>query len=152
MSTFDLTPLFRSSIGFDRLARMLDTASAQAEMGGYPPYNIEKTGEDSYRITLAVAGFDEKNIEIESHNNVLTIVGTSEEESEEREYLYKGIAGRNFLRKFQLADHVKVTGAAMENGLLHIDLVREVPEEMKPRKIEIKQSKDVKTIEAQKKA
>lgn len=148
MSTFDLTPLFRSSIGFDRLARMLDTASAQAEMGGYPPYNIEKTGEDSYSITLAVAGFDKENIEIESHNNVLTVIGTNAEENKEREYLYKGIAERNFLRKFQLADHVKVTGAAMENGLLHIDLIREVPEEMKPKKIEIKQSKDVKTLEA----
>lgn len=148
MSTFDLTPLFRSSVGFDRLARMLDTASAQAEMGGYPPYNIEKTAEDSYRITLAVAGFDEKNIEIESHNNVLTVVGASEDENEAREYLYKGIAGRNFLRKFQLADHVKVVGANMENGLLHIDLVREVPEEMKPRKIEIKQGKKVKTLDA----
>ncbi|MCP4393020.1 MAG: Hsp20 family protein [Alphaproteobacteria bacterium] len=138
MNTFDLTPLFRSSIGFDRLERMLDAASSQTEMGGYPPYNIEKTDDDAYRITLAVAGFNENDIEIESHNNELTVIGRNSDEDDNREYLYKGIAGRNFLRKFQLADHVKVTGANLSNGLLNIDLVREVPEEMKPRKIAIK--------------
>lgn len=148
MNTFDLTPLFRSSVGFDRLERMLDAATAQCDKGGYPPYNIEKTDEDSYRITLAVAGFCDDNLEIESHNNVLTVVGRCSEEDESREYLYKGIAGRTFVRKFQLADHVKVTGADLSNGLLNIDLVREVPEEMKPKKIEIKQKQSTKTIEA----
>lgn len=136
MARLDLTPLFRSSVGFDRVASMLDAAS-RVEQPSYPPYNIELVDEDQYRISMAVAGFSESELNIESEHNTLTVTGVKSEESKQRHFLHQGIAARNFERKFQLADYVKVTGANMENGLLHIDLVREIPEAMKPRKISI---------------
>ena len=139
MRHVDFTPLYRSTVGFDRLFTMLDSL-AQPEGGqSYPPYNIERTGDDAYRISMAVAGFSESEISIEAHRNVLTIKGERTEDSKEggNEVLYRGIAARTFERRFQLADHVEVTGAALKNGLLHIDLKRNIPEEMKPRKIAI---------------
>lgn len=139
MNTFDLSPLYRTAIGFDRMADMLSNAS-RVDSNGYPPYNIESLGEDRYRITMAVAGFAEDEIEIVTEQNTLTVSGAKKEEAErdeEREFLYRGIATRSFERRFQLADHVKVEGARLENGMLHIDMVRELPEQMKPRKIEI---------------
>ncbi len=139
MNTFDLSPLYRTAIGFDRLADMLTNAS-RVDSNGYPPYNVESLGEDRYRITMAVAGFSEDELDITSEQNTLTISGSKNEErddNDDREFLYRGIATRSFERRFQLADHVKVSGASLENGLLHIDMVRELPERMKPRKIEI---------------
>jgi len=137
MRTYDLSPLYRSTVGFDRLFGMLDSVT-NGEAQPYPPYNIERTGENAYRVTLAVAGFGEGDLDIQSKENVLTVKGEkSEEKQEDREVLYRGIAARAFERRFQLADHVEVTGASLENGLLHIDLVREIPEAMKPRKIAI---------------
>ena len=139
MRHVDFSPLYRSTVGFDRLFTMLDSL-AQPEGGqSYPPYNIERTGENTYRITMAVAGFAEDEIEIEAHRNQLTVTGQKREETAENgaETLYRGIASRAFERRFQLADHVKVTGAGLKNGLLTIDLKREIPEEMKPRRIEI---------------
>ncbi len=140
MRQFDLNPLYRSTVGFDRLFNMLDSlGNVEASQPTYPPYNIERTGENAYRITMAVAGFGEADIEIESKENVLTVKGDKKETAEEksREVLYRGIAARAFERRFQLADHVEVRGASLENGLLHIELVREIPEAMKPRKIAI---------------
>ena len=139
MRTYDFTPLFRSSVGFDRMARVLDTLSVDAAPA-YPPYNIEKTGEDQYRITMAVAGFGEKDLEIRTQENKLVITGRIEkgEDAEQRTYLHRGIAERAFERQFSLADHVKVVAASLENGLLHVELAREVPEAMKPRTIAIK--------------
>ena len=139
MRTYDVAPLFRSSVGFDRMARVLDTLSADAAPA-YPPYNIEKTGEDQYRITMAVAGFGEKDLEIRTQENKLVITGRIEkgEDAEERTFLHRGIAERAFERQFSLADHVKVVAASLENGLLHVELAREVPEAMKPRTIAIK--------------
>ena len=136
MARLDLTPLFRSSVGFDRMASMLDAAS-RTEQPSYPPYNIELVDDDQYRISMAVAGFGEAELNIESERNTLTVTGVKAEDSQQRHFLHQGIAARNFERKFQLADYVKVTGATMENGLLFIDLVREIPEAMKPRKISI---------------
>ncbi|MFU8876630.1 MAG: Hsp20 family protein [Wenzhouxiangellaceae bacterium] len=144
MTTFDLSPLYRTAIGFDRLADMLTNAS-RVEGNGYPPYNIEASGEDRYRISMAVAGFAEDELEIVTEQNTLTISG-SKRESEEgdgREFLYRGIATRSFERRFQLADHVKVDAARLENGLLHIDLKRELPEQMKPRRIEIGSNRSI---------
>lgn len=135
MRHFDFTPLHRSTIGFDRLFSMLD--SANAETPSYPPYNIERTDENNYRITMAVAGFAESDLSVEAKEHVLTIKGEKKDEDETRDILYRGIASRAFERRFQLAEHVRVEGAHLENGLLHIDLVRELPEAMKPRKIEI---------------
>ncbi len=137
MTTLDFSPLFRSMIGFDRMASSLENAY-RTEAGGYPPYNVEVEDENKYRITMAVAGFSDKDISIESKENMLTVSGARAEDDKERRYLYRGIANRNFERKFQLADYVKVVDARMENGLLHIDLMREVPEAMKPRKIDIR--------------
>ena len=140
MRHFDLSPLYRSTVGFDRLFSMLDTLpSGEASTPGYPPYNIERTGENEYRITMAVAGFADQEIDIETKENVLTVKAqkVEEEESEGREILHRGIASRSFERRFQLADHVEVKGATLENGLLHIELVREIPEAMKPRKIAV---------------
>ena len=140
MRHFDLTPLYRSTVGFDRLAHMLDSVlSHDVSTPSYPPYNIEKTGEHAYRITLAVAGFGEADLSIESRDGQLVIAGRKADRAEDegRTYLYRGIAERAFERRFQLADHVKPVGAAVENGLLHVDLVREVPEALKPRQIEI---------------
>jgi molecular chaperone IbpA len=138
MRTFDFSPLYRSTVGFDRLFSMLDSVS-QPEGQTYPPYNIERTGEDAYRISMAVAGFSDAEISIEAHRNVLTVKGERKEEADNdaAEVLYRGIAARAFERRFQLADHVEVAGAALKNGLLHIDLKRNVPEELKPRKIAI---------------
>lgn len=139
MTTFDLTPLYRSAIGFDRLADMLSSAARTDANTGYPPYNIAVLGEDAYRITMAVAGFSDAELNIESERNTLTVSGrqTNDAADDEPEYLYRGIATRSFERRFQLADHVEVTQARLENGLLHIDLKRELPEQMKPRKIAI---------------
>ena len=148
---FDLAPLYRSTIGFDRLASMLDDLSA-FEAPAYPPYNIEKLGEDEYRITMAVAGFSEDDLNIELKHNTLTISGKKTERSENRgEVLHQGIASRAFERRFQLADFVEVRGASLENGLLHVTLKREVPEAMKPRTIAIT-GKGPKSIEAKKAA
>jgi molecular chaperone IbpA len=137
MREFDLSPLYRSAIGFDRLANMLDTASRNDNQPSFPPYNIELLGENEYRITMAVAGFENDELNIQSESGSLVVTGQKKEQPQERQYLYQGIAARNFERRFQLADHVKVVAASMQNGLLHIDLVREIPEAMKPRQIEI---------------
>jgi molecular chaperone IbpA len=140
MRTFDLSPLYRSTVGFDRLFSMLDQASGFEAAGSpYPPYNIERTGENTYRVTLAVAGFSDAELSIESKENTLTVKGEKVAKTDEKkaEVLYQGIAARAFERVFRLADHVEVKSAALENGLLHIDLVREIPEAMKPRTIRI---------------
>lgn len=142
---FDLSPLYRSAIGFDRIANMLENINHTGNQNGYPPYNIELLDENSYRITMAAAGFQESELDIESRQNVLTVKGKKAEGKTERKYLYQGIAERNFERRFQLADYVRVTGATMENGLLHIDLEREIPEAMKPRKININSGKLLET-------
>ena len=135
MRTYDLAPLYRSTVGFDRLFSMLDGFEAAP---GYPPYNIERTGENDYRITLAVAGFGESELSIESKENTLTVKGEKQVKEENNgEVLYQGIAARAFERAFQLADYVQVKGANLENGLLHVDLVREIPEAKKPRQIAI---------------
>jgi len=138
MDRFDLSPLFRSSIGFDRMARLVDAATRiDSTALSYPPYNIEKTGEDAYRLTMAVAGFSQDEIEIVVHEDTLTVTGKARQEDENGRYLHRGIARRAFERRFSLADHLKVTGASMDSGLLHVDLVREVPEAKKPRTIQI---------------
>ncbi|MDI6027305.1 Hsp20 family protein [Corticibacterium sp. UT-5YL-CI-8] len=139
MRHVDFSPLYRSTVGFDRLFSMLDSVGQPEAVPSYPPYNIERTGEDSYRISMAVAGFSDSEISIEAHRNVLTIKGErgTEANGEGSEVLYRGIAARSFERRFQLADHVEVTGANLKNGLLHIDLKRTIPEELKPRKIAI---------------
>ncbi|MGO8868748.1 MAG: Hsp20 family protein [Alphaproteobacteria bacterium] len=147
MRTFDLSPLFRSTVGFDRMSQLLDSALRVDEAQlSYPPYNIEKTGEDSYRITMAVAGFGQDDLSIVSQENSVTISGKAQEVPEGVEYLHRGIARRAFQRRFELADHIKVKGAELVNGLLHLDLVREVPEEQKPREIKI--SAAPKSVEA----
>lgn len=138
MTRFDFSPLFRSTVGFDRLMRLLEDSNQWAETSNsYPPYNIEKTDEDHYRITLAVAGFSEQDLSIVFQENALLVEGQRKEAENSAEVLYRGIAGRSFKRQFQLADHVRVVGAALNNGLLTIDLVRKVPEALKPRKITI---------------
>jgi molecular chaperone IbpA len=141
MRTFDLSPLFRSTVGFDRLAEMLDSVAQYDSSVSYPPYNIERTDENHYRITLAVAGFAEKDMTVEVKEGVLSVQGKREGEKDsahvKQHYLHQGIAGRSFERRFQLAENVEVRGAALENGLLHIDLERLVPEEKKPRRIAI---------------
>jgi molecular chaperone IbpA len=141
----DFSPLYRSFIGFDHLAGLIDKASRSDKQSSYPPYNIELLAEDKYRITMAVAGFSQEDIDIESKENSLIIIGTkqaaeankAEANKAPRQFLHQGIAERNFERKFQLGEHVKVIGAFMENGLLHVDLEREIPEALKPRKIAI---------------
>jgi molecular chaperone IbpA len=138
MDRFDFSPLFRSTIGFDRMARLVDAAThGDSTALSYPPYNIEKTGEDSYRLTMAVAGFSQSELDITVHEGTLIVTGKAETHEETGRYLHRGIARRAFERRFSLADHIKVTGASMDNGLLHVDLVREVPEAMKPRQIKI---------------
>lgn len=136
MRSYDLTPLYRTTVGFDRVFDLLDTLG-KAEAGGYPPYNIERLGDNEYQITLAVAGFAETDLEIELKEQTLTVAGRRPDGDETRTYLHQGIAGRTFERRFQLAEHVKVDGAKLVNGLLHIDLKREIPDAMKPRKIAI---------------
>ena len=135
-STIDFSPLYHSAIGFDRMASLLDSVARDSKPS-YPPYNIEQVEENAYRITMAVAGFSEDELEITSEQNTLVISGKHVDDSENRNYLHRGIAARNFERKFQLAEHVKVVSARLENGLLHVNLEREVPEAMKPRKIAI---------------
>ncbi|HTO80819.1 MAG TPA: Hsp20 family protein [Methylomirabilota bacterium] len=138
MRTLDLSPLFRSTIGFDRMTRLLDAATRLDDSAlSYPPYNIEVLGDDAYRITMAVAGFGEGDINITAQENSIVISGKVAKSDEERKFLYRGIAGRAFERRFELADHIKVSGASLVHGLLHVDLVREVPEAMKPRTIKI---------------
>lgn len=146
MNTIDLTPLYRSSIGFDRFGSLLDSAlRADQSWAGYPPYNIEVTGENRYAISLAVAGFNESELDIQVEKGVLSVKGSKASDDREHEYLYQGIANRNFERKFNLADYVEVTGAQLRDGLLTIHLVMEIPDEMKPRSIEI--HRDSKVIE-----
>jgi molecular chaperone IbpA len=149
MTTIDFSPLFRSMIGFDRLSSALETAY-RTEPGGYPPYNVEVHGENDYRVTMAVAGFSQDDLEIEVTDNVLRVSGARAEQDKDQEtrYLYRGIANRSFERKFQLADYVRVVDARLENGLLHVELRREIPEAMKPRKIEIR-GDDARLIEGQ---
>ncbi len=138
MRHFDFTPLYRSTVGFDRLANMLDSAlSADSAQPGYPPYNIEKTADDAWRISIAVAGFSEDELSVEVRENALIVSARKAPEDTKRVYLHRGIATRAFERRFHLADHVRVTGAAHADGMLHIDLAREVPEALKPRQIEI---------------
>ena len=149
MNTVDLSPLYRSTIGFDRLASLLDsTLAAENSSSGYPPYNIEACEENVYAITLAVAGFEKDEIEINVENSMLTVRGKKEQE-ESRQYLHQGIANRAFERKFNLDDHVEVTGADLNNGLLSIHLVKEIPEAMKPRRIKITQDNNSDVIEHQ---
>ncbi len=136
MRTFDFSPLYRSTVGFDQLQSLLDSVTRDASQPTYPPYNIERLGESDYRITMAVAGFAEQDLSIEVKQNVLTISG-KRTEPENTNYLYQGIAGRSFERRFQLADHVEVRGARLENGLLHVELVRQIPEQLKPRQVAI---------------
>lgn len=150
MRGFDLSPLYRSTVGFDRLFSMLDQVGGVDSAPSYPPYNIERTSESTYRISIAVAGFSDADLSIESKENVLTVRGEKKERAEERkaEVLYQGIAARSFERRFQLADHVEVKGAVLESGLLHIDLARELPEAMKPRQIPIETGAKAKVIDA----
>ncbi len=149
MDSFDFTPLFRSTIGFDRLLRLADAATRfDGASLAYPPYNIEATGENAYRLTMAVAGFGRDDIDVTVKENELLVSGKSKkDEAQNAAYLHRGIARRAFERRFQLADHIKVSGASLDNGLLHVDLTREVPEEKKPRKIEIAQGSGPKTID-----
>jgi len=155
-TNFDFTPLFRSSIGFDRMLNALETASRIETVDNWPPYDIAKTAEDAYRITMAVAGFAQDELDLTQEQNMLMVSGQKAGE-DKSEYLHRGIAGRAFQRRFELADHVKVVGASLVNGLLTIDLKREIPEEMKPRRIEIAADKAMpkgatKKIEADKQA
>jgi len=154
MRDFDFSPLFRSGIGFDRLAHLVGQMAGEAETG-YPPYNIEKLGENSYRISMAVAGFAPDELDVEVHENQVTIAGRkapAQEAEAERVFLYRGIAQRSFERRFSLADHIRVTGAQLENGQLHVDLEREVPEALKPRRINIAVQGGQKAIESRKSA
>lgn len=147
MQAIDFTPLYRSTVGFDRLFNLLDDfGNVDGQSNGYPPYNIQRLDESAYRISMAVAGFSETDIDIEVKENNLNVVGQKQPDSDV-EYLHQGIASRAFDRNFQLADHVEVTSAKLENGLLHIDLKREIPEAMKPRKVAIERSPVPKTIE-----
>ena len=150
MKTFDATPLFRSSVGFDRMMDLFESVNRLDQAAPtYPPYNIEKTGEYEYRISLAVAGFSESDLEIEARENTLLVAGRQgKEDDEQRHFLHRGIAARAFERTFRLADHVRVVGASLENGLLHVDLVRDLPEAMRPRRIPIGASAGPKVIDA----
>jgi molecular chaperone IbpA len=138
MDRFDFSPLFRSTIGFDRLTRLVDAATRVDNAAlAYPPYNIEKTGEDAYRLTMAVAGFSPEELDIIVQENSLLVTGKAKKDEDDSRYLHRGIARRAFERRFSLADHIKVVGASLANGMLHVDLVHEVPEAAKPRKIQI---------------
>lgn len=137
MRTYDFSPLYRSAIGFDRLAQLFDDAARTESQQAYPPYNIELVSDDKYQITMAVAGFDRSEIDIETERDTLKITGRKQREDATRNFLHRGIASRNFEHTFQLADHVRVVGARLDNGLLNIELQREVPEALKPRKIAI---------------
>jgi molecular chaperone IbpA len=150
MSAYDFTPLYRTLVGFDRIAGLLDQASRLDATPGYPPFNIEQTSENTWHIELAVAGFSQSEISIEVKENLLTISGKRAEPSEgvTRKFVHRGIAERSFERRFQLADHVRVEGARLENGLLCVDLVREIPEAAKPRKIAITGASDAKSVDS----
>jgi molecular chaperone IbpA len=138
MDGFDFSPLFRSTIGFDRLTQLADAAMRVDNAAlGYPPYNIERTGEDAYRLTMAVAGFSPDELDVTVQQNSLVVTGKTKKDEHETRYLHRGIARRGFERHFSLADHIKVSGASLVNGMLHVDLAREVPEEAKPRKVAI---------------
>lgn len=153
MRTLDFSPYYRSTVGFDRVFDLLDSATRQdASVNAYPPYNIEVTGDDAYRISVAVAGFSLDDLDIEVRENTLKVSGKHGESEDKNRYLHRGIAGRAFERQFHLADHVKVTNASLENGLLHLDLVREIPEEQRPRRIEITGGSGTKVIENKKAA
>ena len=144
MRTYDFSPMFRYSVGFDRMQRLLETATARSE-ASYPPYNIETNNDDAYRISVAVAGFEMKELDVVVENETLTISGVKTNPKESENFMHRGIAARNFQLQFNLADYIIINGANLENGLLVIDLQREVPEELKPRKIEIKTNK-IKTL------
>ncbi len=147
MRTFDLAPLYRATVGFDRIADLMDRAlTADAGQATYPPYNIEKTADNGYRITVAVAGFTADELNVEVRESALIVSAKKAADAGERTYLHRGIATRAFERRFQLADHVRVTGADHADGMLHIDLVREVPEALKPRRIEIGRASDVQGV------
>ncbi|OOY05515.1 Hsp20 family protein [Thioclava sp. F28-4] len=154
MRNFDLSPLYRATVGFDRVADMMDRAlTSDLAQPTYPPYNIEKTDENAYRISIAVAGFGSDELSVELKDGALIVTGRKAEDDSDRTYLHRGIATRAFERRFALADHVKVTGATHEDGMLHLDLVREVPEALKPRRIEIagptkSEAKQVETVDA----
>ena len=152
MRTIDFSPLYRSAVGFDRLASLLDAAASSDTASGYPPYNIETTGENAYRIEIAVAGFRPEDLTIEVKENVLTAQGRKAANDESRRFLHRGLAERNFERRFQLADHVVVVDAQLTDGLLSISLKRELPEQLKPRRVEIKTAAQPDLIEAEKAA
>lgn len=137
MRNFDFSPLYRSAVGFDRMTSLLDAAQKNTTVDGYPPYNIEKADEDAYQITVAVAGFGPQDLDVEIRDGQLVIIGRGANDRDKVEYLHRGIARRAFERRFQLAEHVEVKAAGLKDGLLIVDLVREIPEAMKPRKIEI---------------
>ena len=150
MRTFDLSPLFRSTVGFDRMTRLMESALNTDDAAvSYPPYNIEKTGDDDYRIIMAVAGFAPEDIDVTQKEQVLLVAGRQSKDGDQRQYLHRGIAGRAFERRFQLADHIKVTGASLVNGLLHVELKRELPEAAKPRSIRITNATATATLEQQ---
>jgi molecular chaperone IbpA len=146
---FDFAPYYRATVGFDRIFDLLDSVASQSGNGGYPPYNIEKTGDDSWRIVMAVAGFTEAELNLTQKEDELLVTGKTQPRNDTTDYLYRGIAGRDFERRFQLADHVKVLGAKLLNGLLSIDLKRELPEEKKPRAIRIELEGSPRTITQQ---
>ena len=149
MRHLDLTPFYRSTVGFDRLFDLLDSAAGfDADGVAYPPYNIERLGDNEYRITMAVAGFGEDELKIDVKEQSLTVRGEKKADAKQRQFLHRGIAGRSFERRFQLADHVEVKGADLKDGLLHVDLVRNVPERLKPRVIAIGNGKAAKQVEA----
>jgi molecular chaperone IbpA len=137
MTSYDFAPLFRTAIGFDRLARLMDTATSAPDASGYPPYNIERTGDDTYRLTMAVAGFRPEELDLVVKDNTMVVSGKASSEGQTGEMLYRGIAGRAFERRFVLADHIVIDGADLQNGLLHVGLKRVVPEALKPRRIPI---------------
>jgi molecular chaperone IbpA len=147
MRQFDLAPLYRSTVGFDRLAKLMDGVGG-LDADGYPPYNIERLGDNDYRITMAVAGFDKDEFKVEVNEQALVVSGEKKPDDKERVFLHRGIAARSFERRFQLADFVEVRGAEFKDGLLHIDLVRNLPERMKPRTIAIASQGDGRQIEA----
>lgn len=152
MRNFDLAPLYRATVGFDHIADLMDRVlTADVSQPAYPPYNIEKTAEDAYRISLAVAGFTDEELTVEVREHALIVAAKKANDNDERKFLHRGIATRAFERKFQLADHIRVSGAVHENGMLHIDLVREVPEALKPRQIAIASGagNGVKAVESQ---
>ena len=152
MRTIDFSPLYRTAVGFDRLAQLLDTAATQDSQGGYPPYNIERTSENEYRVEIAVAGFKPEELNVEIKENLLTVQGRKTANDEQRRYLHRGLAERNFERRFQLADYVVVTEAQLADGLLSIALRRELPEQLKPRTIPIAQVQPAAQIEGEKAA